>query len=102
MKKTESYLAVLFMCMIAVGCTQINPTVNQNISVMNQIPGKNCVSLGELSSSVGSGPYQVKELKNRAAQKGANAILIKSQKLYFRKQISGMVTTTTIEAFQCS
>ncbi|MDX1901897.1 MAG: DUF4156 domain-containing protein [Gammaproteobacteria bacterium] len=101
MKKFKGYFFVPLLGFLAGGCAEVSQNLGQNIAMISEAPKNNCTSLGELSSSVGSGPYQLKELKNRAAQKGANTILVKSQKLHFRKQISSMETTTIIEAYRC-
>lgn len=102
MRKLKVYSFVCFLIFLTSGCAELGQGAGGDVSVVTQAPGKNCTSLGEFSSSVGSGPYQLKALKNRAAQKGANTVIVKSQKLHFRKQISGMETTTIVEAYRCS
>jgi hypothetical protein len=102
MEKFGIHLSVLFLSLLVGGCASIYQDDGQNVTLMKQVSEKSCISMGEFSSSVGSWPSQLKNLKNRAAQKGANTIVVKSQSLHFKKQISGMETTTVVEAYRCS
>lgn len=101
MKKFNRNLFVLFLAALLGGCAGFAQSSNEKATLMDHAPAKNCVSMGELSASAGAGSYQVEQLKKAAAQKGANVIVIKSQKGHFNKQISGIKVTTVVETFRC-
>lgn len=103
MKKYTRVIIAFFMCSSLVGCMHAqNNATNHDVIVAKQLPNKNCKNLGELSIGVGSAPTQLSYLKNIASQKGANIIVIKSQKWHYRKQISSLEPSTTVDIYDCT
>lgn len=101
MRKPTLFFSALFLCALIASCAQLSGANGGNVVILNEVHGS-CRSLGELSSNVGSVTTQLNNLKNLAAQNGANAILIKNQKWHFRKQISAMAPSTIVIAYDCS
>lgn len=100
MKNLALFLSTLVLVNSMAGCTYLHCD-GKNVVTLKHAD-KTCKSLGELSSNVGSVTTQLSYLKNLAAQKGANAIVVEEQKWRYNKQISGAAPSTVVTAYSCS